>query len=392
MKKVNKDYISVILKDYTGRFTTEKIRIKESEKLIEELATMANHDGFNQDDMLGHLHRSPLFTYMVLPFYEQLGSSVEQDCASKRILELLDSLLIQKTKVSFLDAALELIQECDYRRSVMKVEADPQGCVLRSFADYESEIVHFEVADDISILVSANNVGGDSDTQLSFTIFNGDVPVLPYRSLVEIFDCHEDLMESTGLFDADASQWDNFMRIIVSAANDILENKDDFFKKYVIEDGLVMAEKIKQMCLDLDSYYHWLTFERESVQIEYSLNEANPEYLETLNPAIREPYKMYSIGKKLTCGLYLAKNLNEWAQLGDDYCCLAEIYPQLIKFVPDVLQKVENACNEIKGITFDADSRSGSFDEMNRRMIERNLVSIEDDLRDWMSEDTNELQ
>ena len=57
-----------------------------------------------------------------------------------------------------------------------------------------------------------------------------------------------------------------------------------------------------------------------------------------------------------------------------------------------MLQKVENACNEIKGITFDADSRSGSFDEMNRRMIERNLVSIADDLRDWMSEDTNELQ
>lgn len=205
MKKVNKDYISVILKDYTGRFTTEKIRIKESEKLIEELATMANHDGFNQDDMLGHLHRSPLFTYMVLPFYEQLGSSVEQDCASKRIQELLASLLIQKNKVSFLDAALELIQECDYRRSVMKVESDLQGCVLRSFAEYESEIVHIEVIDDISILVNAHNVGGDSDAELSFTIFKGDLPVLPYRSLVDIFDCHEDLMESTGLFDADTS-------------------------------------------------------------------------------------------------------------------------------------------------------------------------------------------
>jgi hypothetical protein len=52
---------------------------------------------------------------------------------------------------------------------------------------------------------------------------------------------------------------------------------------------------------------------------------------------------------------------------------------------------VENACNEIKGITFDADSRSGSFDEMNRRMIERNLMSIADDLRDWIGCQVNEI-
>lgn len=181
------------------------------------------------------------------------------------------------------------------------------------------------------------------------------------------------------------------MRILVATANGILENKDEFFKKFVVEDGLVMAENLNQMCLDLDSYHHWLTFERKPVQIEYSLNEANTEYLETLNLAIREPYKMYSIGKKLTCGLYLSKNLNEWSQLGGNYSCLAEIYPQLIKFAPEVLQKVENVCKEIKGIIFDKDSCSGSMDEIVRSMIERNLESIADDLRDWMSEYTNEI-
>ena len=389
MKQVNKDYIGIIKKN-SGRFCFEKFKIQKSEQLIDVLTTMAYHSGFTLNDMLSYLRKSSLFVYFALPFYEHCDETIWDEAPNVKIKTLVDSLDKQKTKVNFLEMALELIQECDYRCNVMQLEGNPQNCVLRSFAEYESQSVLIDITGDTSILVNAHNVGGDFGAELSFTVMKCGIPVLPYRSLIELYECSEDIMETTRMFDPEVFQWENFMRTLVATANEILDLQEDYFKKAVIEDGLMMADKITQMCTDMNGYLNWLTYERKEVQVEYSDNDADTTILDTYDEQYRELYKIYSAGLKLSCAMYLAENLKEWSQFGEDYENLADIYEQMIKFTPEILQRVETACKQFPDKFFDENYRSEGLDEIGQRMVALNMLDIAADLKDWLNINTNE--
>ena len=389
MKQVNKDYIGIVKKN-SGRFSFEKLKIQKSEQLIDELTTMAYHSGFTLNDMLSYLSKSSLFVYFALPFYEHCDETIWDEAPNVKIKTLVDSLDKQKTKVNFLERALELIQECDYRCNVMQLDCNPQDCVLRTFAEYESQSVLIDVTDDISIWVNAHNVGGDFAAELSFTVMKGGVPVLPYRSLIELYECSEDIIETTRMFDPEVYQWENFMRTLVATANEILDLKEDYFKKAVIEDGLMMADKITQMCTDINGYLNWLTYYRTEVQVEYSDNDANPTVLDTYDEQYRELYKIYSVGLKLSCAMYLAENLKEWSQFGEQYENLADIYEHMIKFAPEILQMVETACKQFPDKFFDEKYRGEGLDEIGQRMVALNMLDIAADLKDWLNINTNE--
>jgi putative aldouronate transport system substrate-binding protein len=98
---------------------------------------------------------------------------------------------------------------------------------------------------------------------------------------------------------------------------------------------------------------NWLTYYRTEVQVEYSDNDANPTVLDTYDEQYRELYKIYSVGLKLSCAMYLAENLKEWSQFGEQYENLADIYEHMIKFAPEILQMVETACKQFPDKFFD---------------------------------------
>jgi hypothetical protein len=88
--------------------------------------------------------------------------------------------------------------------------------------------------------------------------------------------------------------------------------------------------------------------------------------------------------------MYLAENLKEWSQFGVDYENLADIYEQMIKFAPEILQRVETACKQFPDKFFDENYRSEGLDEIGQRMVALNMLDIAADLKDWLNINTNE--
>lgn len=387
MKQVNKDYISVV-KSHSGRLHYERIPIQKSEALSNRLIGMANDERFTLKDMMTYLTNSPLFAFMAQPFYDNNTDIEYEEPANWAMKNLVDALLKEKTKVKFLEKALELIEECDYRWNVLRIENSTSDIALRSMAAYESAIKRLMLSEDNWLVTNMDSVGLLYDGELTFTIIHKGKYVLPYRSLVELFECAEETLESSRTFDAEEAHWDNYLKAVVSTGNEILERGEEYFKEKVISDGLLMAEKITQMCTDLGGYYNWLWFDRGPVEIEYSENEADPEGVEQVDASNKELMEIFTIGRKLTCAMYLAENLQEWSKLGGEYSCLEAIYPQMMKLGPNVLERMERAYELLPAEVFEEQYAERGEVEKEKRSIAFELRKIIDDLREWLEMET----
>ena len=255
-------------------------------------------------------------------------------------------------------------------------------------AAYESAMKRLTLSEDNWLVTNMDSVGRVYDGELTFTIIHKGNYVLPYRSLVEFFECAEEALESSRTFDAEEANWDNYLRAVVSTGNEILERGEEYFKEKVISDGLLMAEKITQMCTDLDGYYNWLWFDRGPVEIEYSENEADPEGVEQVDASNQDLMEIFTVGRKLTCAMYLAENLQEWSKLGGEYSCLEAIYPQMIKLGLDVLERMERAHDLLPAEVFEEQYAERGEVEKEKRSIALELRKIIDDLREWLEMET----
>lgn len=387
MKKINKDYISVV-RSFNRRLHYERIPLQKSEVLSNRLIGMANDERFTLKDMLTYLTNSPIFVYMAQPFHDNNTDIEYDEPANWAMKNLVDALYNEKTKVKFLEKALEVIEECDYRWNVLRIENSTCGISLRSMAAYESVMRRLNLNKDNCLVTDMDSVGRVYDGELTFTIIHKGNYVLPYRSLVELFECAEETLESSRTFDAEEANWDNYLRAVVSTGNEILERGEDYFKEKVIADGLLMTEKITQMCTDLDGYYNWLWFDRGPVEIEYSENEADPEGVEQVDASNKDLMEIFTIGRKLTCAMYLAENLQEWSKLGGEYSCLAAIQPQIMKLGPDILERMERAHDLLPAEVFEEQYAERGDVEKEKRSIALELRKIIDDLREWLEMET----
>lgn len=387
MKKINKDYISVV-RSFNRRLHYERIPLQKSEVLSNRLIGMANDERFTLKDMMTYLTNSPIFVYMAQPFHDNNTDIEYDEPANWAMKNLVDALYNEKTKVKFLEKALEVIEECDYRWNVLRIENSTCGISLRSMAAYESVMKRLNLNKDNCLVTDMVSVGRVYDGELTFTIIHKGNYVLPYRSLVELFECAEETLESSRTFDAEEANWDNYLRAVVSTGNEILERGEDYFKEKVIADGLLMTEKITQMCTDLDGYYNWLWFDRGPVEIEYSENEADPKGVEQVDASNRDLMEIFTIGRKLTCAMYLAENLQEWSKLGGEYSCLAAIQPQIMKLGPDILERMERAHDLLPAEVFEEQYAERGDMEKEKRSIALELRKIIDDLREWLQMET----
>ena len=381
MKQVNKDYIAIV-RNNSGKLQYERVPIQKSEILRGRLVGMANDERFTIKDMRNLLITSPLFEYMASPFFDEAKSVEFCRPVNWTMKRSVDELAKQKTKMNFLESALAIIDECDYRWNVLKLFGNSKDVFVRSLADYECASVDIHLNGDSALLVEADSVGEEFDGLLFFTVVKEDLEVLPYRALVELYDCSEDILDNTRTFDAEQLQWDNFLRAVASTANEINARGEEYFKEKVIEDGLFMAEKITQMCTDLKNYNDWLRYERDPVQIEYSENEDTPDAVEKYDVDLREMYELYVVGKKLTCAMYLAENLLEWATRGGEYAQLARVYPQMINLGPTVLERLESLYETIPADAIDDEQMFS--DGFQRYHLARNIKRIITDLKEWI--------
>jgi hypothetical protein len=370
MKQVNKDYIAIV-RSNSGKLQYERIAIQKSEALRNRLIGMAHDERFTVSDMELCLKNSPLVSFMALPYFDvrqDVDFDIRMNWEMKlKVLELHN----QKTKMGYLEAALELIEECDYRWNVLKLQAGSGEVFVRSQSTCESQYVNVRLKTGPSILVDSESVGEEYEGRLCFTVINKGLSVLPYRTLVELYDCSEDVLDSTRMFDAEHLQWDNYLRAIVSTANEVNERGVEYFREKVIEDGLFMAEKIELMCTDPESYLLWLEYDRDPVQIEYSEHEDSPKAAEKYDEELREMYELYVVGKKLTCAMFLGENLSEWATLGGEYAALAQVYPRIMKLGPAVLERMERLYEGLK-----------DYDE--ESLLYLDYKRVLEDLRDWL--------
>ena len=387
MKQVNKDYISVV-RSQSGRLHYERIPIQKSEILSDRLICMANEERFTLKDMKTYLTNSPIFLFMAQPFHDNNTDIEYDEPANWAMKNLVDALFKEKTKVKFLEKALDVIEECDYRWNVLRIENSTCDISLRSMAAYESVMKRLNLNKDNCLVANMDSVGMLYDGELTFTIIHKGNYLLPYRSLVELFECAEETLESSRTFDAEEAHWDNYLKAVVSIGNEILERGEEYFKEKVISDGLLMAEKITQMCTDLDGYYNWLWFDRGPVEIEYSENNADTNVVEKIDASNKDLMEIFTIGRKLTCAMYLAENLQEWSKLGGEYSCLEAIYPQMMKLGPGVLERMEKAHDLLPAEVFEEEYAERGLVEKEKWEIALELRKIIDDLREWLEMET----
>ena len=246
MKQVNKDYISVV-RSNNGRLLFERIPMIKSDRVKDRLAEFLDDDRATIEDMLEYLQEQPIFKFFALPHYEAHGDIDVCRPEDWVLYELTKSLKEARTKVKFLEEVLKLIEECDYRWNVVRITNGFPDIIIRSHSGYESSYVRIRLNDEVSIVFESYELGGEFEGTLAYTVYKNDMTVRPYRSVVQLFDCSDDILHATKVFDPEEGQWDNALRSLVTTANVILTNPEEYFKRSVIEAGQLMLEKIKQM-------------------------------------------------------------------------------------------------------------------------------------------------
>ena len=127
MKRVNKDYISVV-RDTNEGLLFERIPMQKSAAALATLYKMAQEDAHTVEDMKNFLQDLPLFKFLAQPYYQTVGV-MELDSPEDWAMQMLaEQLKSSKTKARFLEKAVALIEECDYRWNVIRI-MNPKYCL-----------------------------------------------------------------------------------------------------------------------------------------------------------------------------------------------------------------------------------------------------------------------
>lgn len=384
MKKVNKDYIGVVRRN-NGRLQYERIPMQRSVKVINKLVSMAEDDTMSIEDMTSYVHSQIVFQYLALPFSVDHESDDMYDTADWVMKRLVDDLKDARTKVKYLECALKVLEECDYRWNAIRIDTTLPDLLVRTRRDYETEVMGIGLTKDTSIIFQSYDFELGNDGGLFFTVYKNEVPMLPYRSVVEVYDCSEDILDTTMMFDPESGQWDNALRSLVAISNAILENEDEFYKKHVVEAGQEMLEKMKLLCLDPKSYYTWLENIQDKVSIHYSGCSKSLDPLFKKDESNKRLYELLETGRKMTCALDMADNLLDWSKEGLMFSGLEKIQTDLQNISKSLLQEMEKEHDNLPEEVFSEDYGEYESPEEERGEIARELRSMCDKLRGWLS-------
>jgi hypothetical protein len=388
MKKINKDYISIV-RNHSGRLHYERIPMLKSDKVKLKLIAMAENENLTIEDMRAYLIEEPIFAYMAAPYYEAPKTMDFNSLASWRMKSLADDLKDSKTKVKFLENALKLIEECDYRWNVIRIARDMPDVILRSHVESENAFISVRLTNDTSVLFESEDIDDEYAGTLSYTVYRNEIPVLPYRSLVQMYQCSEYLTDSTKVFDSESAQMDNAFKSLVATANAIIDDEEAFFKENVIEAGQEMLEKIKMMCLDKESYYNWIESVSKDTVVDFSECEKGLDSLYNQDESNRHLYELYVMGDKMNSALSLAENLEEWSKMGLAYSGLANALTDLRSMAKCLLQKIREICDGLPREAFEDFYGEGDFVKRELGEDARALCSVCEKLEESLSKQQN---
>lgn len=374
MKKVNKDYISVV-RSNNGKLHFERIPMVKSDRAKEKLVGMADDDRTTIEDMLAYLQSLPVFKFLALPYFEINDDFDLNEPEDWHMHGVAKELKEVKTKVKFLEKALELIEECDYRWNVIRITNSLPDILVRSHSGYENTYLDLKLSKDASIVFDSSDLGCDFDGILSYTVYKNNKAVLPYRSVVQLYECSDDFMTATKVFDPEEGQWDNALRSLVTTANVILANQNEYFKKKVIEDGQIMLEKIKQLTLDPQSYYTWLENIRDYISVDFSECDKTMDRLDCLDDSNKHLYELYVTGKKVAQAFVLSVNLRGWTAEGLEYTGLEKIHEDLLGMAKGLAGEMARVLDELPSDIFEEDREDLDLIESERHSVARKLRS-----------------
>ena len=140
MKKVNKDYIGVVRRN-NGRLQYERIPMQKSLKAITKLVSMAEDDMMSIEDMTSYVHSQIVFQYLALPFSVDHEANEMYDTPDWIMKELVADLMAAKTKVKYLECAMKVLEECDYRWNAIRIDNTFPDLLVRTHRDYETELM-----------------------------------------------------------------------------------------------------------------------------------------------------------------------------------------------------------------------------------------------------------
>jgi hypothetical protein len=303
--------------------------------------------------MLEYLQKQPIFKFFALPHYEAHGDIDVCRPEDWVLYELTKSLKEARTKVKFLEEVLKLIEECDYRWNVVRITNAFPDIIIRSHSGYESSYVRIRLNDEVSIVFESYELGGEFEGTLAYTVYKNDMTVRPYRSVVQLFDCSDDILHATKVFDPEEGQWDNALRSLVTTANVILTNPEEYFKRSVIEAGQLMLEKIKQMGLDLESYYTWLEGIQDAINVNYSECDKSMEQLDNVDDSNKRLYELYVMGQKMAQALILGENLCGWVNKGLEFIGMDKVHGDLTNLAGVLLKEMEQYHDELPKEVFE---------------------------------------
>lgn len=352
MKQINKDYISVV-RSNNGRLLFERIPMIKSDRVKDKLAEFLDDDRATIEDMLEYLQEQPIFKFFALPHYEAHGDIDVCRPEDWVLYEMTKSLKEARTKVKFLEEVLKLIEECDYRWNVVRITNSFPDIIIRSHSGYESSYVRIRLNDEVSIVFESYELGGEFEGTLAYTVYKNDMTVRPYRSVVQLFDCSDDILHATKVFDPEEGQWDNVLRSLVTTANVILTNPEEYFKRSVIEAGQLMLEKIKQMGLDLDSYYTWLEGIQDAINVNYSECDKSMNQLDNVDYSNKRLYELYVMGQKMAQAVILGENLCGWVNEGLEFIGMDKIHDDLTNLAGVLLKEMEQCHDELPKEVFE---------------------------------------
>ena len=367
MKQVNKDYISVV-RNNSGKLHYERIPMRTSERVKDSLVAMADDDSRSIEDMKDYLSEQPIFKYMAAAYFEAPESMNFNSLDSWKMKDLADGLRSAKTKVKFLENALNIIEESDYRWNAIRITGDIPDTILKSHSDSERAFITVRVTKDTYIVFESDDIDDSYSGILCYTVYKNEIPVLPYRSLVQMYKCSEYILDATKVFDPESSQFDNAFKNLAATANAIIEDEEGFFMESVVAAGQEMLEKMKMMCLDPESYYNWLESICSDVVVDYSECDKTLESLYSQYVSNKPLFELYSMGDKMNCALLLAENLNEWSKQGLVYSGLGTVLSDLRSMAKSLLQKMEEAHDSLPHEVFE--DFYGEGDLMKRQLGE----------------------
>lgn len=383
MKKINKDYISIV-RNVNRRLQFERIPMQKSAAALARLYKMSEEDNYTVSDMDAYIRDLPVFKFMASPYYQAVGVMDFDNLEDWAMKELVTELKSAKTKVRFYEKAVALIEECDYRWNLMRITNILTDILIYSHPAYGTTYLDLKLTNDMSILFEANDLDDELWGNLYYTVYKGDTPVLPYRSVVELYECPDEILEATRMFDPESIQWDNALKSYASTVNEILADHEAFLKKNVIEAGQEMLEKIKLMNLDAESYYRWIE-QNENVSMDYSNGEKTLDSLNDKEEPNRRLYELYVMGDKMTQALVMAENLHIWSGEGLEYNSLANALGDLKCLALVFLQEMENAHDCISEDVFSEDYGEYNCLEREKHTIATNLRSTCEKLRILLS-------